>query len=405
MREMSQLKRLIDSNYDTIRRVNCIKRVKMKQNIKKWVWQHESYPHFPYDKSQLKELLVSIEYKRGLLDGVAKFFSERDRVNVEVDILTEEALHTSAIEGEYLHRESVQNSLKKRLDREFLNLEDSATHQSDALVAVLLDCSLNREPLEVERLHAWHNALFEGKRFDVLTKIDVASFRTHDDMEVVSGAIGHEKVHYLALPQKLIEQDVLKLLEWCNGVDENIYVKSALAHLWFVIIHPYDDGNGRIARAITDYLLSSQSNEKAFKLYSFSMAVNSDRKGYYAILDRTTNLFKNRDYDFTPWLLWHLKTLNRAMEMALERIDEVIAKTKFWDRCRDKRLNARQLKVLTKVLDKGNFEGGINTKKYMAMTKTSRATAVRDINELLEYGCIAQIEGSLGRSVRYEVKI
>ncbi|MCH9740126.1 MAG: DUF4172 domain-containing protein [Epsilonproteobacteria bacterium] len=377
----------------------------MEKNIKKWVWQHENYPNFSYDKSQLKELLTSLEYRRGLLDGVAKFFSEQDRVSVEVDILTEEALHTSAIEGEYLRRDSVQNSLKKRLDREFSALEDSSTHQSDALVAVLLDCSLNREPLEVERLHAWHNALFEGKRFDVLTKIDVASFRTHDDMEVVSGAIGYERVHYLALPQKRIEQDIFELLEWCNSADENIYIKSALAHLWFVIIHPYDDGNGRIARAITDYLLSSQSDEKAFKLYSFSMAVNSDRKGYYAILDRTTNLFKNRDYDFTPWLLWHLETLSCAMEMALERIDEVIAKTKFWDRCRDKSLNARQLKVLGKVLEKGDFEGGINTKKYISMTKTSRATAVRDINELLEYGCIVQIEGSLGRNVRYEVKL
>jgi len=389
---MIQLETLIDS-----------KRFKMDDSIKKWVWQHENYPNFSYDKHPLKELLTSLDYRRGLLDGVAKFFSERDRVSVEIDILTQEALHTSEIEGEYLHRESVQNSLQKRLDKDFSELKDSSTHQSDALVAVLLDCSLNREPLDVERLHGWHNALFEGKRFDVLSKIDVASFRTHDEMEVVSGAIGYEKVHYVAVPQKQIEKDMLELLEWCNGVDENIYIKSALAHLWFVIVHPYDDGNGRIARAITDYLLSSQSNEKAFKLYSFSMAVNSDRKGYYAILDRTTNLFKNRNYDFTPWLLWHLKTLNHAMEMALERIDEVISKTKFWDRCRDKSLNIRQLKVLNKVLDKGNFEGGINTKKYMAITKTSRATAVRDINELLEYGCIVQIEGSLGRNVRYEV--
>jgi Fic family protein len=381
------------------------KGLKMEQNIKKWVWQHENYPNFPYDKSQLTELLNFLEYNRGLLDGVAKFFNSRDKVSIEVDILTQEALSTSAIEGEYLHRKSVQHSVEKRLDREFSDLEDSSTHQSDALVAVLLDCSLNREPLEVERLHAWHNALFEGKRYDVLNKIDIASFRTHSNMEVVSGAMGHEKVHYLALPQNQIFSDIERLLDWCNSSDESIYIKSALAHLWFVIIHPYDDGNGRIARAITDYLLSSQSSEQTFKLYSFSMAVNSDRKGYYTILDRTTNLFMNRDYDFTPWLIWHLKTLNSAMEMSLERIEEVISKTKFWDRCRDKSLNARQLKVLTKVFEKGNFEGGINTKKYMSIAKTSRATAVRDIKELLEYGCIQQIEGSSGRNVRYEVRI
>ena len=377
----------------------------MDKNIKKWVWQHTNYPNFPYNKSSVKELLSSIEYHRGLLDGVAKFFTERDKVSVEIEILTEEALHTSAIEGEFLHRESVQHSLEKRLDKEFSDLKDSSTHQSDALVAILLDCSLNRTPLDSERLHAWHNALFEGKRYDVLNKIDVASFRTHDNMEVVSGAMGHEKVHYLALPKKEIERNIQELLNWCNSSDENIYIKSALAHLWFVIIHPYDDGNGRIARAITDYLLSAQTKEKTFKLYSFSMAVNSDRKGYYAILDRTTNLFMNRDYDFTPWVVWHLETLNQAMKMALERVEEVVAKTKFWDRCRDKSLNIRQLKVLNKILDRGNFEGGINTKKYMAITKTSRATAIRDMNELLAYGCIKQIEGSLGRNVRYEVLV
>ncbi len=366
------------------------KRLKMEKSIKKWVWQHENYPNFPYDKSKLTALLNSLEYNRGLLNGVAKFFSSRDKISVEVDILTQEALNTSAIEGEYLHRKSVQHSVEKKLNREFSDLDDSSTHQSDALVAVLLDCSLNREPLDIERLHAWHNALFEGKRYDVLNKIDIASFRTHNNMEVVSGAIGHEKVHYLALPQNQIISDIERLLDWCNNSEENIYIKSALAHLWFVIIHPYDDG---------------KSSEHSFKLYSFSMAVNSDRKGYYTILDRTTNLFMNRDYDFTPWLIWHLKTLNSAMEMSLERIEQVISKTKFWDRCRNKSLNSRQLKVLTKVLDKGHFEGGINTKKYISIAKTSRATAVRDIKELLEYGCIEQIEGSSGRNIRYRIRI
>jgi Fic family protein len=223
-------------------------------------------------------------------------------------------------------------------------------------------------------------------------------------MEVVSGAIGHEKVHYLAPPQKQIEEDVLALLKWCNESDENTYIKSALAHLWFVSIHPYDDGNGRIARAITDYLLS-ETSQNSLKLYSISMAINSDRKGYYGVLDRTTNLFKNREYDFTPWLVWHLKTLNHAMEIALEKINAVIKKTKFWDRCRDKQLNARQLKVVGKLFDNGaeNFTGGIHTKKYMVIAKTSRATAIRDLNQLQEYGCIRQITGTAGRNVRYEL--
>jgi Fic family protein len=376
----------------------------MDENIKKWIWQHENYPNFPYEKDVLTALLSKIEYNRGLLDGISKTFTQEELRELEIDALIEEALHTSLIEGEYFKRESVRSSVRKKLDNLFSSDDDSSTHKSDALVAILIDCNLNREPLSVERLHGWHNALFESG-YDGLHKINVASFRTHDDMEVVSGAIGYEKVHYLAVPQKSIETDMLKFLEWCNSSDENIYVKSALVHLWFVAIHPYDDGNGRIARAITDYLLSSFS-KTTFKFYSFSTAVNRDRKGYYDTLDKTTNLFRNRKYDFTLWIVWHLKTLNHAMEMALENIELVVEKTKFWDKCRDKGLNPRQIKVLTKMLNKGkeSFEGGLNTKKYMAMTKTSRATAIRDIGQLVEYDCLLQIE-SLGRNVRYELLV
>ena len=374
----------------------------MDEKIKKWLWQHEDYPNFPYVKDELTSILSSIEYNRGLLDGISKTFAQEEVKELEMNALIEEALHTSLIEGEYFKRESVRSSVRKKLDNLFSHTEDSSTHKSDALVSILIDCNLNREPLSLERLHGWHNALFESG-YDGLHKINVARFRTHDDMEVVSGAIGHEKVHYLALPQKSIESDMAKFLAWCNGSDENIYIKSALAHLWFVSIHPYDDGNGRIARAITDYLLSSFS-KTTFKFYSFSTAINGDRKGYYETLDRTTNLFKNRDYDFTLWIKWHLETLNHAIQMALENIDFVVKKTKFWDKCRDKGLNVRQVKVLTKMLNstKGNFEGGLNTKKYMAITKTSRATAIRDIGQLVEYDCLIQIE-SIGRNVRYEL--
>ena len=375
----------------------------MKESIRKWVWQHENYPDFPYQKDKLSKIIAQIDYNRGLLDGVSKLFTEDDIKKIEIDTLVEEAINTSQIEGEYFHRDSVRSSVRKRLDESFSLDKDSSTHRSDALVAILIDCNMNREPLDLVRLHGWHNALFVGG-YDVLTPINVASFREVDEMEVVSGAIGHERVHYLAVPQNQITEDILALLKWCNESDENIYIKSALAHLWFVAIHPYDDGNGRIARAITDYLLSDIS-QNSFKLYSISTAINSDRKGYYGVLDRTTNLFRNRDYDFTLWIEWHLNSLNHAMEMAIDSINSVIKKTKFWDRWRDKQLNARQLKVLTKMFDNGaeNFLGGINTKKYMAIAKTSRASAVRDLNQLLEHGCIQQIENTAGRNIRYEL--
>ena len=196
-------------------------------------------------------------------------------------------------------------------------------------------------------------------------------------MEVISGAIGFEKVHYKAIPVSKIDDDIKNFLEYCNTSSENIYIKCAVVHLWFVSIHPYDDGNGRISRAITDYILSKYSLNTEFKLYSISTAINSDRKAYYEILDKTTNLFLNRTFDITPWLIWHLNILKNAMQNALLNIEHLIQKTKFWDIHRNQPLNERQIKVLNKIFDVGidNFEGGLNTKKYMAITKVSKATA------------------------------
>ena len=379
----------------------------MDKSPKKWIWQQDKNPQFKYDKASLVELLTQIEYNHGVLDGSTKTFNDDDIKNIELEALLNEAINTSEIEGEYLRRDSVRASLLKKLSSQFDTSKDTSTHQTDALVEVLIDCSINKSPLTVERLHGWHNSLFVSG-YSGLQKIKVASFRDHDDMEVVSGAIGHEKVHYLALPSKLIEKDINNLLKWIETSEENTYIKSAIAHLWFVSIHPYDDGNGRIARAITDYILSTKENiQTDFKLYSVSTAINNERKAYYDTLDRTTNLFINRDFDFTPWLKWHLKILNLAMIDTHYLIEYLIEKTKFWDRHREDNLNERQVKVLNKILDIGNenFEGGINTKKYMAITKKSKATVVRDIQELVEKGCIEQIEGTSGRNIRYKIKL
>ena len=377
-----------------------------KEEIKKWIWQHERYPNFLYDKEKLSSIITDIEYLRGLLDGYSRLFNAYDIRKIEIDILTDEAIHTSLIEGEVFKRESVRSSLQKKLDKEFDARSDKyATASTDSLIEILIDCNINKNPLTKERLHGWHNCLFEHQ-YSKLDKINVATFRTNDDMEVISGAIGHEKVHYLAPPSCKIDEDIKNLLKYCKREDENIYIKSAIAHLWFVIIHPYEDGNGRIARAITDYILTKRTNTE-FKLYSISTAINSDRKGYYEILDKTTNLFKNRKFDITPWLEWHLVILKNAMQSGLKSIDYLVQKTKFWDKYRNYALNERQIKVINKILDKGydNFEGGISTKKYVSITKVSKATAVRDIFQLVKFGCIRQIEGSSGRNTRYEVDI
>ncbi|MFK5937673.1 MAG: DUF4172 domain-containing protein [Sulfurimonas sp.] len=379
----------------------------MDNEIIKWIWQHTDYPHFKYDKIKLSILISEIDYQRGILDGMSKLFSQEDIRSIEIDTLTDEAINTSLIEGEVFKRESVRSSFRKKLDKDFDARSDKySTAATDSLVEILLDCSLNKEPLTLERLHGWHNCLFEN-RYSKLDRINIATFRTHDDMEVVSGAIGYEKVHYKAVPLSSMNEDIKNFLDYCNSSDENIYIKSAIAHLWFVSIHPYDDGNGRISRAITDSILSKQTLHTEFKLYSISTAINSDRKAYYDVLDQTTNLFKNRNFDITLWLDWHLNTLKSAMIDALKNIEYLVEKTKFWDLHTKQALNERQIKVLNKILDKGaeNFEGGINTKKYISLTKVSKATAGRDIAQLVEFGCIEQIEGTQGRNIRYKVQV
>lgn len=380
----------------------------MENNIIKWIWQHKDYPNFKYDKSKLTDLLTQIEYNRGILDGISKLFSSDDIVKIEIETLTDEAINTSLIEGEILKRQSVHSSFKKKLDKDFDARNDKySTIATDNLVEILIDSNLNKSDLNLDRLHGWHNCLFEHTQYSKLKKIDIAKFRSHSNMEVVSGAIGHEKVHYKAIPVERIDEDMKNFLKYCNEDSENIYIKAALAHIWFVIIHPYDDGNGRIARAITDYILSQNNSNTQFKLYSISTAINKDRKGYYDILDRTTNLFLNKEFDLTYWIIWHLNILNEAMKQSLKNIEYLIAKTKFWDKHRSKRLNERQIKVLNKILDIGNenFEGGLNTKKYISLTKVSKATAVRDITALVEFGCIKQIDGTAGRNVRYEINL
>ena len=263
----------------------------MKEDIKKWIWQHPDYPNFNYDKSQLSELISQIDYHRGILDGMTKLFNQDDIRKIQIDTLTDEAINTSLIEGEVFKRESVRSSFRKKLDKDFDALSDKySTKATDNLVEILIDCSLNKDPLSLERLHGWHNCLFENN-YTKLTKINVASFRKDDDMEVISGAIGFEKVHYKAISALNIDDYIKNFLEYCNKSSENIYIKCAITHLWFVSIHPYDDGNGRILRVIK-HNLNTES-----KLYSISTVINSDRRAYYEILDKTTNLFLNRIFD------------------------------------------------------------------------------------------------------------
>jgi len=369
-------------------------------NTKRWIWQQTHYPHFTYDKGKLESTLLEIKYQQGLLDGIYKNINKSDLDVAKVEILTTEAVDTSAIEGEVLSRDSVRSSIAKKLG---ITLEkDSSSTQTDGLVDLLLDATLfYKKEFTLERLFGWHNALFPTG-YNSVYKINVAKFRGEEDMQVVSGPIGKEKVHYVAPPRDILENEMSRFLKWINDDNDSSIIKAAIAHLWFVIIHPMDDGNGRIARALTDMLLARESKQ-IYKMYSMSHAIKNDKKGYYDVLEQTTS----GSTDITLWLEWFLQTLLSALYNSKNSVNFILEKTNFWDLHRETVLNERQIKVLNKLLDTGvgNFQGGMNTRKYASMTKVSKPTASRELKDLVQKSCLIQMPETAGRNISYEIRI
>ena len=370
--------------------------------IKKWVWQHEDYPNFPFDSTKLNLILSQVARNTGKLEGTIEALNDNNITSIKIETSTNEILASSAIEGEILSRDSVRSSVRKKLDETFDYSNDHSTHHTDGLVDILIDSSVNHSSLTADRLHGWHNALFPSGHSGML-KIDVAQYRS-GDMRVVSNKGTSEKVHYLAPPNDTMTKEMDVFFDYVNHAKDNPYIKSAIAHLWFVLIHPYDDGNGRLTRAITNYILSKELGFD-YKYFSISSAVKNDLKGYYNVLERSGNLFYNRDFDFTEWILWHTTMIHTAIDISLKNIKTVANKTKFWDRVRDKSLNEKQEKVVRKLLDTGQdgFEGGLTNKKYRAITKTSSATANRHIKDLLDKKILYEVKGHSGRSTRYDI--
>ena len=369
---------------------------------KKWIWEHTDYPNFQYDHAKLDALLSHVSRNTGLLEGTINALNTCNTTSIQIDAVTNEILSSSEIEGEILSRDSVRSSVRKKFDDSFDYSHDKSTHHTDGLVDVLIDSSFNHEPLTEERLHGWHNALFPSG-YSGMTKLNVAKYRT-EEMSVISGRGMKEKTHYVAPPHTTLTNEMHTLLEYINHSKDNPYIKSAIAHLWFVVIHPYDDGNGRITRAIVNYVLSKEL-ELTHKYFSISSAVMKDKKNYYAALEKTNKIMHNRDFDFTEWVLWHTTMINSAINISLENIQTVVNKTKFWNRARALNLNREQTKVLNKLLDtgEGNFDGGLTNKKYRAIAGTTQLTASRHIKELVDKGLVHEIEGFGGRSTCYDI--
>ncbi|MCB1021962.1 MAG: Fic family protein [Acidobacteria bacterium] len=363
----------------------------------KYIHELADWPRFRWDQVRLALPLAEVRHRQGRLIGRMEALGFALRQEASLEALTSDAVETSKIEGETLDAEQVRSSLARRLGVDIGALAP-VDRDVEGIVEVTLDAAANfRAPLTDERLFGWHAALFPTGRSGI-TKVRVGAWRddAYGPMQVVSGPIGRETVHYEAPKAERLGPEMAAFTRWFNGADEaDPVLKAALAHLWFVTLHPFDDGNGRIARAIADMQLA-RSEGTAQRFYSLSAQIRRERAAYYAILERT----QKGDLDVTDWVEWFLACLDRAIEAAYVELETVLGKAKFWERVRSVALNERQRGVLNRLLD--GFEGKLTTSKWAKLAKCSHDTALRDIQDLLRRGILAQNEAG-GRSTSYRL--
>ena len=359
-----------------------------------FVYQRKNWTDFKWDNEKIIPLLGNLRHLQGRLIGQMENLGFSFREEAMLTTLTQDVLKSSEIEGEVLNKDQVRSSIARRLGLDVSGMVNSSRNV-DGVVEMMIDATQNYSAtLTKERLFGWHAALFPTG-YSGMYKIEVGTFRS-GEMQVVSGAMGKEKVHYTAPDAGVVDQEMNRFLEWFNGnqmIDP--VLKAAIAHFWFVTIHPFDDGNGRITRAITDMQLA-RSDKSPQRFYSMSNQILIERKEYYDILEKS----QRGDNDITAWLEWFLLCLERAIPGSETLLESVLYKAKFWDKHGQTAFNERQRLMLNKLLD--GFDGKLTTSKWAKITKSSQDTALRDITDLIEKG-ILQKEASGGRSTNYEL--
>ncbi|AYG69663.1 Fic family protein (plasmid) [Rhizobium sp. CCGE531] len=365
-----------------------------------YIWQSHNWPTFEWHSDQLATSLATVRLEQGRLIGRVEGLGFRTREATFLRALTDDVVKSSAIEGERLDEQQVRSSLARRLG---INIDGFVTpnRSVEGIVHITLDATIDCfKPLTAERLFQWHAALFPTGRNEWGHRLRVGEWRDDSDgrMEIVSGAFGHEKVHYVAPPAHRLEEEMKAFLNWFNGPQEmDPLIKAAVAHLWFVAIHPFGDGNGRITRAIADMVLA-RGGGGAQRLYSMSAAIERSRSGYYEALQSIT---ATEELDITKWVQWFLDRLGNAVGAALLTLDNVMLKNEFWQAHAARDLNPRQTKVLNRLLE-GNFDGKLTSTKWAKLTNASQDTASRDIADLLAKGILRKGEAG-GRSTAYEL--
>ncbi len=365
-----------------------------------WNWSLKKWPQFTYDRKALRELEFQFSQNTGTVLGVLKHVQEESKDNLLVEILSNEALKTSEIEGEILNRESVQSSIKRNLG--LVTEKRKIPSAEYGISELMVDLYLNyNKPLSHEQLFEWHKMITNGRR----DLTDIGRYRTHEDpMQVVSGRLDKPNVHFEAPPSKQVPKEMEGFISWFNAVhsDKNKFemlplLKAGIAHLYFVSIHPFEDGNGRIGRAIAEKSIALSTNKPT--LISLSYTIEASKNNYYDLLEK-----HNTTLEITDWLIYFGQTILDAQQNTLKQIDFLVEKAKFFDHF-STQINERQSKVIKRVFEAGHtgFIGGLSADNYKKIVKTSASTATRDLNDLVEKQIFIKT-GTL-KSTRYSLNI
>ncbi len=379
-----------------VRRLSAIIAAKSAE-IMSFIHQQAGWPEFKWDASSLSPLLAEVRNVQGRLIGRMDGLGLPLREQATLTTLTADVTKSSEIEGEYLDHDQVRSSIARRLGLDVAGLI-SSSRDVDGVVEMMLDATQKfKEPLTSDRLFAWQAALFPTGRSGMV-RIAIGSWRTDESgpMQVVSGAIGQERVHFEAPSAERVPFEVARFLSWVEGNDRlDPVLKAGIAHFWFVTIHPFEDGNGRIGRAIADLLLA-RSDGMSERFYSLSSQIEAERKSYYEKLEAC----QRGGLDITIWLKWFLECFGRAIQGAGDLLEQVLRKARVWERIKQVPVNTRQRAVLNRLLD--GFEGKLTSSKYAKLAKCSSDTALRDLQELVNRGILFQGPAG-GRSTSYEL--
>jgi len=360
-----------------------------------YIYQLKDWPNFIWDADLIEKILSDLRYEQGCLIGGMESIGFQLREEAILQTLTQEVVKSSEIEGELLDQTLVRSSVARQLGMEYAAVH-KIDRNIDGVVEMMLDATQHfDEPLTKKRLIQWHSSLFPMGRKS-FSKVQVGQWRT-GPVEVISGHRGKEKIHFEGPQADQVTREMKVFINWVNKSKLDLVLKAAVGHLWFVTIHPFDDGNGRIARAIADMLLA-RSEKVSSRFYSLSAQIQAERKDYYSILEKT----QKGNLDITDWLKWFLECLKRAIEHSKISLELILKKTKFWESLKDVKLNERQRKVITLLLD--HFEGNLTSTKWAKINRCSQDTAYRDILDLMDKKILIR-NSSSGRSTSYSLKI